>query len=37
MSEYLPHLNAIGTAKFLLCMVSIVVLDCWYRMRHEGI
>ena len=33
--NYLPHIHAIGAAKFALSMVALIVVDCWYRMRHE--
>lgn len=30
-----PHIYAIGTAKFLLCMLALIVFDCWIRIRAE--
>lgn len=30
-----PHIHAIGAAKFMVCMLAIIAIDCWIRMRKE--
>jgi hypothetical protein len=29
------HIQAMSTVQFALSMVAIIVIDCWYRSRHE--
>lgn len=35
MYDLVSHIHALGAAKFVLSMVLIIVIDCWYRAKNE--